>query len=103
VADLIDASTEAAARSAARSLSGAFSERVAALAAQIVELRTLVEATLDFPEEEIDFLEQARARERLDAIAAAALRWRARARARCCARACAWCWRASPTSARAAC
>ncbi len=71
VADLIDASTEAAARSAARSLSGAFSEQVAALAAQVVELRTLVEATLDFPEEEIDFLEKARARPRLDAIEAA--------------------------------
>ncbi len=62
VADLIDASTEAAARSAARSLSGAFSGEVAALAEQIVQLRTLVEATLDFPEEEIDFLEQAGAR-----------------------------------------
>jgi tRNA modification GTPase len=71
VADLIDASTEAAARSAARSLSGAFSQQVGRLAAQIIELRTLVEATLDFPEEEIDFLEKARARERLDAIAAA--------------------------------
>lgn len=71
VADLIDASTEAAARSAARSLDGAFSREVHALAERIVELRTLVEATLDFPEEEIDFLEKARARERLDAIAAA--------------------------------
>lgn len=70
VADLIDASTEAAARSAARSLDGAFSREVGALAARIVELRALVEATLDFPEEEIDFLEKARARERLDAIAA---------------------------------
>jgi tRNA modification GTPase len=71
VADLIDASTEAAARSAARSLDGAFSREVHALAGRIVELRTLVEATLDFPEEELDFLEKARARERLDAIAAA--------------------------------
>ena len=69
VADLIEASTEAAARSAARSLSGAFSDEVAALAQRIVDLRMLVEATLDFPEEEIDFLEKARARERLDAIA----------------------------------
>ncbi|MDO8419477.1 MAG: tRNA uridine-5-carboxymethylaminomethyl(34) synthesis GTPase MnmE [Rubrivivax sp.] len=68
VADLIDASTEAAARSAARSLSGAFSAEVAALAERIVQLRTLVEATLDFPEEEIDFLEKAGARARLDAI-----------------------------------
>lgn len=68
VADLIDAGTEAAARSAARSLGGAFSSEVSALAHRVVELRTLVEATLDFPEEEIDFLEKARARERLAAI-----------------------------------
>jgi tRNA modification GTPase len=71
VADLIDASTEAAARSAARSLSGAFSEEVAALAERTVRLRMLVEATLDFPEEEIDILEQAGARAQLDAIGAA--------------------------------
>jgi tRNA modification GTPase len=68
VADLIDASTEAAARSAARSLSGAFSQGVDALSEQIVRLRMLVEATLDFPEEEIDFLEKAGARTRLDGI-----------------------------------
>ena len=80
VADLIDASTEAAARSAARSLAGAFSGEVTALAGRIVELRTLVEATLDFPEEEIDFLEKARARERLDDIAAAIDRTLAAAR-----------------------
>ena len=70
VADLIDASTEAAARSAARSLEGAFSSEIDALAARIVELRLLVEATLDFPEEEIEFLERAGARQRLAAIAA---------------------------------
>lgn len=70
VADLIDASTEAAARSAARSLSGAFSAEVDALAAQVLELRMLVEATLDFPEEEIDFLEAAKAHERLARIRA---------------------------------
>jgi tRNA modification GTPase len=80
VADLIDASTEAAAKSAARSLSGAFSDEIAALAAQTVELRTLVEATLDFPEEEIDFLEKARARQRLDALHEAVVRCLARAR-----------------------
>jgi len=68
VADLIDASTEAAARSAARSLGGEFSRRIDALAQQIIELRTLVEATLDFPEEEIDFLEKAGARARLAAL-----------------------------------
>ena len=70
VADLIDASTEAAARSAARSLSGAFSAEVALLAQQLVQLRMLVEATLDFPEEEIDFLEAAGARSRLTQIEA---------------------------------
>jgi tRNA modification GTPase len=62
VADLIDASTEAAARSASRALAGDLSQRVQALAAGIVRLRTLVEATLDFPEEEIEFLEKANAR-----------------------------------------
>jgi tRNA modification GTPase len=65
VADLIDASTEAAARSAARSLEGVFSSEISALAAAIVELRLLVEATLDFPEEEIDFLAAADANGRL--------------------------------------
>ena len=65
VADLIDASTEAAARSAARSLDGAFSAEVDALAAALIELRMLVEATLDFPEEEIDFLTAADANGRL--------------------------------------
>ena len=68
VADLIDASTEAAVRSAARSLSGAFSEQITRLAERTVHLRMLVEATLDFPEEEIDFLEKAGARAQLDAL-----------------------------------
>ena len=58
-AHLIDASTEAAARSASRSLAGAFSERVHTLRDALVNLRMLVEATLDFPEEEIDFLQKA--------------------------------------------
>ena len=71
VADLIDASTEAAARSAGRSLAGAFSREVDALRDRLVELRMLVEATLDFPDEEIDFLEKADAKGRLEAIAAA--------------------------------
>jgi tRNA modification GTPase len=69
VADLIDASTEAAARSAARSLAGVFSAEVQALAAQLVELRTVVEATLDFPEEEVDFLQAWQAGPRLQALA----------------------------------
>jgi tRNA modification GTPase len=69
VADLIDASSEAAARSAAASMTGAFSEQVTGLADRIVHLRMLVEATLDFPEEEIEFLEKYQARSVLDAIA----------------------------------
>lgn len=65
VADLIEASTAAAARSAVRSLSGAFSGQIHALRDQLIDLRMLVEATLDFPDEEIDFLTQSRAFERL--------------------------------------
>ncbi len=56
IADLIDASTEAAARSAARSLSGAFSADIHGLLDALVKLRMLVEATLDFPEEDTDLL-----------------------------------------------
>ncbi|WP_157271165.1 tRNA uridine-5-carboxymethylaminomethyl(34) synthesis GTPase MnmE [Azohydromonas aeria] len=70
VADLIDASTEAAARSAGRSLSGAFSAEIETLRERVVKLRMLVEATLDFPEEEIDFLQQADARGQLARITA---------------------------------
>jgi tRNA modification GTPase len=65
VADLIDASTEAAARGAARSLSGAFSQEVHALRDALIHLRMLVEATLDFPEEEIEHLSKNKAREQL--------------------------------------
>ena len=68
VADLIEASTEAAARSAGRSLSGVFSQEIEALRQRVVRLRTLVEATLDFPEEELDFLRQADALGQLAAI-----------------------------------
>ncbi len=56
VADLIDAATEQAARSATRSLAGEFSSAVRALVEALIDLRMLVEATLDFPEEEIDHL-----------------------------------------------
>ncbi len=80
VADLIDASTEAAARSAGRSLSGAFSHEIEALRQRTVRLRLLVEATLDFPEEEIDFLQQADAHGQLDAIDATLAGVMARAR-----------------------
>lgn len=70
VADLIEASTEAAARSAGRSLDGAFSRQIHALVDDVINLRMLVEATLDFPEEEIDFLEAADARGKLAKIRA---------------------------------
>jgi tRNA modification GTPase len=70
VADLIEASTAAAARSAVRSLSGRFSEEIHRIRDGLIDLRMLVEATLDFPEEEIDFLEKARALPRLVAIRA---------------------------------
>ena len=68
IADLIDASTEAAARSAARSLSGEFSQEIHALRDGLVHLRMLVEATLDFPEEEIDFLRKADAHGQLSKL-----------------------------------
>jgi tRNA modification GTPase len=70
VADLIDASTEAAAKSASQSLSGAFSKAIHTLVDQTIHLRMLVEATLDFPEEEIDFLEKSDARGQLAGIMA---------------------------------
>ncbi|WBY00056.1 tRNA uridine-5-carboxymethylaminomethyl(34) synthesis GTPase MnmE [Ramlibacter tataouinensis] len=80
IADLIDASTEAAARSASRSLAGEFSREIGALRDALVHLRMLVEATLDFPEEEIDFLRQADAQGQLDRLQAtlAAVMQRAR-------------------------
>jgi len=71
VADLIEASTEAAAKSASQSLSGAFSKTIHELVDRVTQLRMLVEATLDFPEEEIDFLEKSNARGQLAEIRAA--------------------------------
>jgi len=65
IADLIDASSEAAARAAAVSMTGSFSRRINTLSAAIVHLRMLVEATLDFPEEEIEFLEKYQAHAKL--------------------------------------
>ncbi len=79
VADLINAGSEAAARSALRSLAGEFSRRVHAIVDELVRLRTYVEAAIDFPEEEIDFLADGRIAAdltaldvRLDALLAAA-------------------------------
>ena len=58
VADVINASTAEAARSAVRSLSGEFSNSINAVLVKLVDLRMYVEACLDFPEEEIDFITQ---------------------------------------------
>jgi tRNA modification GTPase len=80
VADLIDASTEAAARSASRSLAGAFSQRIHTLRDALINLRMLVEATLDFPEEEIDFLKKADAEGQLDRLRTALTAVQAEAR-----------------------
>jgi len=80
VADLIDAASTEAARSALRSLSGAFSARIAELLERLTRLRMLVEATLDFPEEEIDFLRDADVFGRLDAIDASLQAVRAQAK-----------------------
>ena len=68
IADLIDAQSEAAVRGAARSLQGAFSNNINDLIEEITQLRILVESTLDFPEEEIEFLENAQARQRLSGV-----------------------------------
>ena len=68
IADLIDASTEAAARSATRSMAGDFSRDIHVLRDGLIHLRMLVEATLDFPEEEIDFLAKADAKGQLSKL-----------------------------------
>ena len=71
IADLIDAGTTAAARAAVRSLQGEFSARVDDLKTRITELRAYVEAAIDFPDEEIDFLSDKALGERLAAVFAA--------------------------------
>lgn len=68
VADLIDAATAEAARGALRSLRGAFSVRIGELLRALIELRALVEATLDFPDEELEFIKQADGHGRLAAL-----------------------------------
>jgi len=80
VADLIEASTAQAARSALRSLAGEFSRQVHGLVDQLIELRMLVEATLDFPDEEIDPLRDTDLVARLERLTVelSALRGRAR-------------------------
>ncbi len=71
IADLIGSGTRQAARAALRSLTGVFSQSVASLAEQLTELRLHVEAAIDFPEEEIDFLSDEELAQRIDACGAA--------------------------------
>ena len=80
VADLIDAATATAARAAARSLTGEFSREARALVDALIELRMFTEATLDFPDEDIDFLRAADAQGKLAAIRARLTQVTARAR-----------------------
>ena len=80
VADLIDAATATAARAAARSLSGVFSREVRTLTDALIELRMFTEATLDFPEEDIDFLRAADAQGKLAGIRGQLAQVTARAR-----------------------
>ncbi len=105
VADLIDAATASAARSAVRSLQGEFSRAIGELNEELINLRMLVEATLDFPEEDIDFLQGCRC---LRPPGTPATRSWPRsstgpARASCCRPACMSCWPASRMSASPRC
>jgi len=70
IADLIDSSSRAAARAARRSMQGRFSEIVLDLNEQVTRLRIYVEAALDFPEEEIDFLSDAALKNQLSELGA---------------------------------
>jgi tRNA modification GTPase len=69
IADLIDSSTEQAARAATRSLQGEFSSKVLMLVNALIELRSYIEAAIDFPEEEIDFLSDGEVQHRLANVA----------------------------------
>ncbi|MSP52979.1 MAG: tRNA uridine-5-carboxymethylaminomethyl(34) synthesis GTPase MnmE [Gammaproteobacteria bacterium] len=68
IADLIDASSEQAARAAMRSLQGEFSKKINHLVEQLIHLRTYVEASIDFPEEEIDFLSDGKVQQQVEQI-----------------------------------
>ena len=70
IADLIDSSSEQAARSALRSLQGEFSKRIHQLVDSLVQLRMYVESAIDFPEEEIDFLQDSQVKNQLTSIIA---------------------------------
>ncbi len=69
IADVIDSASQAAVRAAQRSLRGNFSEAVMALNDAVTQLRVFVEAAIDFPEEEIDFLDDAQLQDKLDSVA----------------------------------
>lgn len=81
VADLVDAATATAARAAARSLTGEFSNEITALVGALAELRMYVEATLDFPEEDIDFVRAHHADARVASLRSGLARVLSRARA----------------------
>ena len=68
IADLINSTTEKAALDASRSLQGVFSQKIESLVAQVTHLRMYVEAAIDFPEEEIDFIENSQVKQQLNAI-----------------------------------
>jgi len=68
IADLIDSSTQQAARGAIRSLQGEFSEKISSLLEELIYLRTYVEAAIDFPDEEIDFLADEKIRTALEQL-----------------------------------
>lgn len=70
IADLIDATSEQAARSALKSLQGEFSNKINALVDSVIYLRTYVEAAIDFPDEEIDFLADGKIEAKLNEIIA---------------------------------
>ena len=77
VADLIDSGSQAAARAALRSLQGEFSAMVQGLTEAVIDLRVRVEAAIDFPEEEIDFLADADLGQRLESLLKHFTAWRA--------------------------
>lgn len=68
IADLIDSSTREAAQAAMRSLQGAFSEKIHQLLKELIDLRVYVEAAIDFPEEEIDFLAEKKISDRIQSL-----------------------------------
>ena len=83
IADLIDSTTESAARSAQRSLQGDFSRRIHELVEALIQLRLYVEASIDFTDEDIDFLSEGRIGEQLGALAERLTAIRASARQGC--------------------